>query len=172
MTGGLFMSRYQRAFKLKLAKLAQQEGSNSLARKYNAPARQIRYWSSVYRLHGDNSFLHSDSPYTVSFKINVLRVMRENGWSLSFTSAYFDLSTSGILFQWQTLYAQEGTSRLHPKKKGRPRMKRNLSEPKPSEQMTEKELREELDYLRAENAVLKKLEALAQAKKKQTKKRC
>jgi transposase len=37
--------------------------------------------------------------------------------------------------------------------------------------MTEKELREELDYLRAENAVLKKLEALAQAKKKKIKKR-
>ncbi|ATC95866.1 hypothetical protein PTUN_a3557 [Pseudoalteromonas tunicata] len=35
--------------------------------------------------------------------------------------------------------------------------------------MTEKELREELDYLRAENAVLKKLEALTQARKKKAK---
>lgn len=43
------------------------------------------------------------------------------------------------------------------------------STPKPSSEMTEKELREELDYLRAENAVLKKLEALAQARKKKAK---
>ncbi|TMS80197.1 transposase, partial [Pseudoalteromonas sp. S554] len=41
--------------------------------------------------------------------------------------------------------------------------------PKPSADMSEKELREELDYLRAENAVLKKLEALAQARKKKAK---
>lgn len=50
-------------------------------------------------------------------------------------------------------------------------MKQKPSESKPLEQMTEKELREELDYLRAENAVLKKLEALAQAKKTKTKKK-
>jgi len=46
----------------------------------------------------------------------------------------------------------------------------NSSEPKPSEQMTEEELREELEYLRAENAVLKKLEALVQAKNKNQRK--
>jgi transposase len=50
-------------------------------------------------------------------------------------------------------------------------MAHHSSEHKPSSQMTEKELREELDYLRAENAVLKKLEALAQAKKHKAKKR-
>jgi transposase len=37
--------------------------------------------------------------------------------------------------------------------------------------MTDKELREELEYLRTENAVLKKLEALAQQKRTQTKKK-
>jgi transposase len=36
---------------------------------------------------------------------------------------------------------------------------------KQPEQMSEKELRAEIDYLRAENAVLKKLEALAQQKR-------
>ncbi|MDP4537998.1 transposase [Alkalimonas collagenimarina] len=165
------MSKYQRVFKLKLAQLAEQEGSNSLACKHNVPARQIRYWSMVYRIHGANSFLQSDYPYTVDFKMKVLTAMRKNDWSLGYTSAYFDLSTPGILFQWQKLYSLEGISRLHSQRKGMPCMKHLSSEPKPSEQMTEKELREELDYLRAENAVLKKLEALAQAKKKKAKKR-
>lgn len=71
----------------------------------------------------------------------------------------------------EKLYVQHGISRLKPHKKGRPRMTNHPLEPKPSDQMTEKELREELAYLRAENAVLKKLEALAQAKKKKAKKR-
>ena len=45
-------------------------------------------------------------------------------------------------------------------------MTNHSSTPKLSSEMAEKWLREELDYLRVENAVLKKLEALAQARKK------
>lgn len=164
------MSKYNRAFKLEIAKRAQLEASNELSLRFKVSSRQIRYWSSVYRLNGLNSFLHSDYPYTRGFKIKVLTAMRTNDWSLGYTSAYFDLSSPGVLFQWQNLYSREGISRLTPQKKGKTRMHNNASEPKPSEQMTEKELREELDYLRAENAVLKKLEALTQAKKKKVKK--
>ena len=165
------MSKHPRAFKLELAKCAQYESSRELGRKFAVSGGQIRYWSSVYQLHGSGSFLHKDYPYTSDFKLQVITAMRENKWSLSFTSAYFDLSTPGILFQWLNLYSCEGLSRLTPKKKGRPCMNHKSSEPKPSSQMTEQELREELDYLRAENAVLKKLEALAQAKKNKAKKR-
>lgn len=165
------MSKHQRALKLEVAKRAQEENSTCLSSEYNINRSLVKYWASVYRIHDLDSFLHSEHPYSPQFKIKVLSTMHEQGWSLAYTSAFFDLSTPGILFQWQKLYAHEGISRLHLKKKGKPQMKQNPSEPKPSEQMTEKELREELDYLRAENAVLKKLEALAQAKKKQAKKR-
>ena len=163
------MSKYNRAFKLKLAQLAQEESSRNLAPKFEVRSNLIRYWALVYRLNGADSFTHKQAPYTCKFKLNVLKTMRRNEWSLGYTSAYFDLSSPGILFQWQTLYAREGITRLRPKKKGRPRVTNHSSTPKPSSEMTEKELREELDYLRAENAVLKKLEALAQARKKKAK---
>ena len=165
------MYKHHRVFKLEVAKRAGYESSTCLSREFNINRKLVQYWASVYRIHGLDSFLHAEHPYSVQFKLKVLTTMHEQGWSLNYTSAYFDLSTPGILFQWQKLYALEGISRLHPRKKGRPHMKHNSSEPKPSEQMTERELREELDYLRAENAVLKKLEALAQAKKKQAKKK-
>jgi transposase len=165
------MSKYHRAFKLEIAKRAQLESSRELSLKFKVSSRQVRYWSSVYRLNGLSSFLHSDLPYSRDFKLKVLTAMVSNEWSLTYTSAYYDLSSPGILFQWQKLYSLGGISRLTPQNKGKPRMNNNASEPKPSEQMTEKELREELDYLRAENAVLKKLEALAQAKKRKAKKR-
>ena len=165
------MSKHHRAFKLELAKRALEQSSIQLSREFKVSARQIRYWASVYRFRGLDSFLYTDYPYSLDFKVTVLATMRNNNWSLGYMSAYFDLSTPGILFQWQKLYAHEGISRLDPKKNRRPRMKDKPPEPKPSEQMTEKELREELDYLRAENAVLKKLEALAQAKKKRAKKK-
>lgn len=163
------MSKHHRVFKLKLAQLAEKESSSALGLKYNVSARMIRYWFQVYRINGVDSFIHKQLPYTCEFKLHVLNTMAANHWSLTYTSAYFDLSTPGILFQWQKLYAHEGITRLKPQKKGRPRVTNHSSTPKPSADMSEKELREELDYLRAENAVLKKLEALAQARKKKAK---
>tara|TARA_Y100000815_G_scaffold260718_1_gene272407 strand:- start:820 stop:1320 length:501 start_codon:yes stop_codon:yes gene_type:complete len=163
------MSKHNRAFKIKLAQLVEEKNSEALGRKYRVSARLIRYWFQVYQINGSNSFIHKQLPYSSEFKTHVLKTMEMNNWSLGYTSAYFDLSSPGILFQWQKLYARKDISRLNPKNKGKPRVTNNSSTPKPSSEMTEKELREELDYLRAENAVLKKLEALAQARKKKAK---
>ena len=163
------MSKHHRAFKLKLARLAQEESSVVLGSKFEVRPNLIRYWSQVYRINGFDSFVHKQRPYSFEFKSHILNTMEVNNWSLTYTSAYFDLSTPGILFQWQKLYAHEGITRLKPQKIGRPRVTSHSSTPKPSSKVTEQELREELDYLRAENAVLKKLEALAQARKKKAK---
>lgn len=165
------MSKHNRAFKLKIAELALSEGSIAIGKQFSLSPQMVRYWVTLYRIHGRDSFTSAEKPYTRDFKLKVLNAMQTNNWSLSYTSAYFDLSSPGILYQWQRHYAHDGISRLQPMKKGRPRMTSRPSEAKPSEQMTDKELREELDYLRAENAVLKKLEALAQVKKKKAKKR-
>ena len=163
------MSKHHRAFKLKLARLAQEESSVVLGSKFEVRPNLIRYWSQVYRINGFDSFVHKQRPYSFEFKSHILNTMEVNNWSLTYTSAYFDLSTPGILFQWQKLFAHEGITRLKPQKLGRPRVTSHSSTPKPSSKVTEQELREELDYLRAENAVLKKLDALAQARKKKAK---
>ncbi|WP_016954347.1 hypothetical protein, partial [Catenovulum agarivorans] len=166
---GSFMSKYHRAFKLKLAQLAQESSSRVLGKQFQINSRLIRYWSQTYKIHGLESFLHSGYPYSAEFKLRALKTMEANDWSLSYTSAFFDLSTPGILFQWQKHYARDGISRLKPQKNRRPSMSNKTSTPKLPEQMTDEELREELAYLRAENDVLKKFEALAQARKKKVK---
>ena len=142
---------------------------HALGSKFEVRPNLIRYWSQVYRINGFDSFVHKQRPYSFEFKSHILNTMEVNNWSLTYTSAYFDLSTPGILFQWQKLFAHEGITRLKPQKLGRPRVTSHSSTPKPSSKVTEQELREELDYLRAENAVLKKLDALAQARKKKAK---
>jgi transposase len=163
------MSKYHRAFKLEIAKRAEQISSNELSKQFNITSRQIRYWSSVYQIHGLDSFRHQGIPYNQSFKLDVLQHMQANHWSLSYTCAYFDLSSPGILHKWLQLYNTGGSTNLIQRQHRRPRMTSPSSQNKPAEQMTEKELRRELEYLRAENAVLKKLEALAQQIKKQIK---
>ncbi|MBN4057249.1 hypothetical protein JYT73_00175 [Pseudoalteromonas haloplanktis] len=67
--------------------------------------------------------------------------MTANSWSLGYTSAFFDLSSPGILFQWQKLYARDGIP-SQTTEKSRSVMTNNSSSSKPVEQMTEEELRE------------------------------
>ncbi|NRP16784.1 transposase [Marinobacterium sp. xm-a-152] len=163
------MSRYNRVFKLQLAKLCETQSSASLSQEYGVSARQIRYWSQVFRIHGENSFLHIGKPYSSAFKLKALKKMHDQNWSISYTSVYFDLSSAAILLQWKKLYDSGEVTKFIPQKKGSQPM--NKPTPKPADQMTEKELREELKYLRAENDVLKKLKALAQAKQEQQEKK-
>lgn len=159
------MSKHSRTVKLELAKLMQCVSSAKLSKEFDVEASQIRYWSAVYNIHGDNSFLHPNKPYSKAFKLKVIKAMETNNWSIAYTSAYFDLSSSGILCQWVKRYSEGGSDSLIPKRKGRKLMTSKPRTKKSSEQMSEQELRKELEFLRAENAVLKKLKALAQQRR-------
>ncbi len=128
------MSKHNRAFKIKLAQLVEEKNSEALGRKYRVSARLIRYWFQVYQINGSNSFIHKQLPYCSEFKIHVLKTMEMNNWSLGYTSAYFDLSSPGILFQWQKLYARKDISRLNPKNKGKPRVTKPWLKPERKKQ--------------------------------------
>ena len=137
------MSKYCRQLKLQLAKLSEEVGSRDVGREYEITARQIRYWSTVYQIHAQDSFLSKGKPYSQHFKISVIESMQLNNWSLGYTSAYFDLSSPGILHQWLNQYTEGGFSNLAPRKKGCASMKSKQSQPKNAKQMTEQEMREE-----------------------------
>ena len=167
------MSKHKRIFKIEIAIKVQETSSRELSRVSGVSSRQIRYWDAVYRIHGSNAFQHLGRPYSKHFKLHAITTMAHENWSLSYASAFFDLSSPGILYVWLKRYNESGSDNLTPKRKGKPKM---AITPKPHrgkspESMSEDEMREELEYLRAENAVLKKLEALAQEKRKRTKKK-
>ncbi len=167
------MSKYNRELKLSVAQKAINTSKRALSAQLNISTMQVKYWSTVYRIHGDKGFLHNGKPYTVEFKSDVVKTMLQNDWSITYTSAYFDLSSPGVLSEWHQRYISGGVNNLKPRYKGRIIMKKapapiKLKSPKV---MTEKELHDELEHLRAENAVLKKLKALVQEKTSQTKKK-
>ncbi|WP_086981789.1 helix-turn-helix domain-containing protein [Vibrio aphrogenes] len=168
------MSKYIRELKLCIAqRCLDGESSTSLAKELSIPANQIRYWTSVYRIHGSSSFLPLDYENSADFKFSVLKSMWENNWSISQASAEFNFSSNGTISVWLKLYNQSGFQGLHSRPKGRPSMKTqsNKRPTKPDEDMSLDELREELAYLRAENAVLKKLEELDKLKRQAAKKK-
>ncbi|MFI9655287.1 helix-turn-helix domain-containing protein, partial [Guyparkeria sp. GHLCS8-2] len=94
-------------------------------------------------------------------------------------SAAFNIATPATLLQWQRAFAEGGMAALDPKRRGRPpKMAKHKPHTPPlpqrrkaPENMTPKELNDELEYLRAENDYLKKLKALVQEKRSAEKKK-
>ncbi len=168
------MSKYIRELKLCIAqRCLDGESSRTLAKEFSIPANQIRYWTSVYRIYDSSSFLPLDYENTAGFKFSVLKSMWENNWSIKRTSAEFNFSSIGTISAWLKLYNRSGFPGLHSRSKGRTLVK-NQSNKRPTksdEEMSLDEFREELAYLRAENAVLKKLEELDKLKRKAAKKK-
>ena len=169
----MYKSKYRPSFKRKLARLYLEEmSSREVGKKFNITHQQIRYWGRVFSIHGEKAFEGCLSNPSATDKLAILQAMWTNDWSLMDTSAKFNLSSPGILFKWQSDYNAMGLSGLKSKAQSRAMKKKPVvANTKPSEDMSEKELRDELEYLRAENAVLKKLEALAQQKRAQAKKK-
>ena len=166
------MSKYSRKLKIIIAKrYLGDESSRQLNREYNISSRQIRYWGAVYSFNSEQSFLPPASPYSAKDKLKVLTKMQTEDWSLGHTSAFFNLSSPGTLFVWLRNYESLGMEGLRPKKRGIPMKKTPIAKPKAANEMTKDELKDELEYLRAENAVLKKLDALLQKKRLRAKKK-
>ena len=168
------MSKYSKLFKTTIAQQCIDGlSSRELGRLFNVSSRQVRYWRQVYLINHDRSFLPPCNPYTVEDKLKILTRMRTEGWSLTHASAFYNLSSPGNLHVWLRNYELHGVDGLRPKKSGKSLMKQTQPpvSTKPASAMTAQELIDELEYLRAENAVLKKFDALLQEKKLRAKKK-
>ncbi|MBT0722080.1 helix-turn-helix domain-containing protein [Rosenbergiella collisarenosi] len=167
------MAKYSRQLKIFIAnRYLSGEPSCLLSKEYSIPPRQIRYWAQVVTLHGDNAFVPLPHLRSATARFEALKLMSTNGWSLGQTSAVLNLISSGILSVWRERYNKLGFSGLEYRQRGKPAMKPSRTTPvRSDDEKSLEELKEEVAYLRAENAVLKKLEELKQLKRQQTKKK-
>ncbi|WP_441004612.1 helix-turn-helix domain-containing protein [Pseudocolwellia agarivorans] len=166
------MSKYSRELKLITAQeCLGGKSSRILANDLSISSRQIRYWTQVFSIHGKNSFLPNPHASSAKTKLQALKLMWTNGWSLTHTSAVLNQSSPGSLSVWLKIYNESGFRGLQRISINRPTMIQSNTTQKSDSEMTTAELKEELAYLRAENAVLKKLEELDQAKRRKTKKK-
>nr|WP_301098518.1 helix-turn-helix domain-containing protein [Otariodibacter sp.] len=113
----------------------------------------------------------SKAHYSSEFKLNVLKTMFEQNLSQSEIALKFNISSPALISHWYKAYQQQGMNGLIPEPKGRPSMTKPFITDKPDEEKTLAELKRELEYLRAENAYLKKLDVLLREKKQAEKKR-
>lgn len=132
----------------------------------------LRLWLGFYRLYGKEGLKGRKYQfYDAAFKLNVIQTIEKELLSLREACARFNIPSDATIMSWKRLYESEGIQGLFNKPKGRPpKMKPPIKSKakKSSKPLTrEEELLKENEYLRAENALLKKLQALVQADKKQ-----
>jgi transposase len=143
----------------------------------------VRQWVGHYRQHGDAGLRKKFSHYSARFKLSVLQRMRDQELSFKQAAVLFDLrGGSGVVSGWERSYHEGGLEALEPKPRGRrskmkppktPEMARTAKTPNTHESRCEpaqepstlEALRRENEYLRAEVAYLKKLDALVRVQK-------
>ncbi|OOB01196.1 helix-turn-helix domain-containing protein, partial [Burkholderia cenocepacia] len=161
------MTKYNEQFRQRIVDeyLAGGIGIKSLAARHGVGRTVIRRWVASYREHGSAGLHKKHTHYDAQFKLSVLQRMWQDELSYGQVSALFDIRGAGSVAGWERLYHKGGIDALSPRRRGRPRKMATSLPPKPTEagtpdERSREELLKENEYLRAEVAYLKKLDAL------------
>lgn len=171
------MSKYDIKFKRRVIQICLKNDVSvvGVARDYGVDYGLLRQWVNAYRHHGESSLKPKQVQHSLEFKLKVLQQLRRGGVSRRQLAARFDIRSISTITYWERQYNAGTLGPTLPSIRKRSVMVRKSSErpPKPSnDERSREQLLEELEYLRAENAYLKKLDALireqraAQAKKR------
>ena len=104
--------------------------------------------------------------YTPEFKIKVVETMHNEQMSYRETAREFEISNHDIVAKWERIYLEEGKEGLYIERRGR----KSTGRPAKIKKEVEEDLISEVQRLRAENAYLKKLNALVAERVQQEKK--
>lgn len=105
--------------------------------------------------------------YTPEFKIKVVETMRDEKLSYKETAREFDIPQGDkTVANWERIYLEEGKDGLYIERRGR----KSTGRPPKLKKEVEEYLISEVQRLRAENAYLKKLNALVAERVRQEKK--
>lgn len=121
--------------------------------------KDVQHWLARYEQYGAEGLRVKYRYYSGDFKLSVITHMRENHLSLFETAVKFGIPRDWTVNQWNRIYTAEGASGLY--RNNRSKMKKP-KEPKTPVPTGREDLQKELEYLRAENAYLKKLRVLVE----------
>jgi transposase len=160
-------------FRLKLVREHLSGSSiNGVSKKYEVSKSLLKKWISHYRLWGVKGlFPKPNVSYSRDFKLTAIESYRNKELSLMECCLRYNIPSHSTLLSWVRKYQESGLDGLL-EQRGRPKLMKDKPSQKKVKPPTRLEaLEKENLYLRAENELLKKLEALAQQKEAQKKKR-
>lgn len=165
--------KHEATFKLKVIKEhLRGESITAVALRWDLSRSLVTRWVDHYNSSGNKGLFPKTHQYHSSeFKFKVVESYRKEGLSLRDCCLNYGIANEGTVLCWVRRYEQSGLDGLR-RARGRPKvMKENIPSKKTKPLTRLEELEQENLYLKAENELLKKLEALAQERKTQKKKR-
>lgn len=145
------------------------DGAKKTARLFGVDHGAVRRWTEHWKANGVDGLTIPTRAYSAEFKESVVLWMQQHHQSSRKAAAEFFVAAACTVSKWERLYREGGIIALRDKPRGRPMKSgkdetsdKELNNPRPAFQSAE----EELEYLRAENAYLKKLQALIREKQK------
>lgn len=142
------------------------DGAKKTAALFGLDHGAVRRWTAHWQASGEDGLTITTKAYSAEFKEKVLLWMLENHASSRKAAAAFKIAAACTVSRWARLYREGGIMALRDK-----RTERTMASEKtpPNKELTApypvfNSPEEELAYLRAENAYLKKLHALAREK--------
>ncbi len=133
------------------------------ARLINANHRQVSFWLSTYEKYGNLRPMRKHGSYSADFKRKVVSGIVRNSLTLQQAALKYGLPCASAVRTWRERYYKYGDAGYIVKMSSV--RKPDMSEKKKDRNKTGNvaeltSLRKEVEYLRAENAYLKKLQAL------------
>ena len=165
--------RYDLDFKIKvIAYYRQGHTGAATAKKFNVNPQFVHKWVKQYQSGGIDAIKPkiSKAYYSREFKHKVITTMLSQGLSQSEVALKFNISSPALISHWHKAYRLQGMSGLTSKRQGRTAMSKPYITDKPDDEKTLAELKRENEYLRAEVAYLKKLDALLRKQEQASKK--
>jgi transposase len=163
------MIKYTEEFKLKVAQhyLDGPMGYSRLSAHYGVDTAHIRTWVAAYNKHGIEGLRRKVARYDAKFKLKAVQYMWDNSLSHRQAAVHFNVRNPTSIAIWESRYREGGMAALARPRTTVKKMKAptTQSPPKADDERSRDELLKELEYLRMENEVLKKLQALVQAQK-------
>lgn len=146
---------------------------SALVQIYGIHRENIKYLCRLIDLHGIE-ILRKDKNriYSKEFKLKIINEVLIHDHGLNATALKYVLSSNCMLTNWIKSYKETGYTKVNKPKGRQPKMtKKPVKKKHLTENEKMKELVEELEYLRAENAVLKKLRVVVEQRKELQKKK-
>ena len=144
----------------------------SVAAEFNCDRSQIWTWFGSYKRLGASGLMpRSNQSYDANFKLKVLKAVEKKSLTLREACIMFNISGGSVIRAWQRSFSEKGIAGLQGKSKDKPEFMAFKRRIETSAKSTTKEkLLLENESLRAENALLKKLQALIQAEESKKRK--
>ena len=166
------MSKYSEQFKLSVIEYYSTglAGYRTVGRQFGVAPAVVRRWVLWYRTHGLAGLSRQHSSYSPEFKLSVLQHMWDNSLSQTQVAAVFNIPSTTTVGRWERRFHSGGIEGLARDTKKEPSQlvapTSNPPSPVNDQERSREDILAELDHLRMEVAVLKKLQALVQARKK------